>query len=65
MTKKNKNPLSFMRMIFGVALAGGAVAIGFYWYKFCTFNECYVLADIEKWGHTGDFFGGVLAPIQN
>lgn len=63
MTKKNKNPLSFMRMIFGFALAGGAVAIGFYWYKFCIFKECYVLADIEKWGQTGDFFGGVLNPF--
>lgn len=63
MTKKDKNPFSFMLKIFVFALVGGVVAIGFYWYKFCTFKECYVLPDIEKWGQTGDFFGGVLNPF--
>jgi len=63
MTNKDKNPLSFMRIIFCIALVGGIVAIGFYLSTFCTFKECYVLADIEKWGQTGDFFGGVLNPF--
>ncbi len=63
MTKKDKKPFSFMFAIFFIALVGGLSAIGFYWYKFCAFKDCYVRVDIEKWGQTGDFFGGVLNPF--
>jgi len=63
MAKKDKNPLCLMLTIFIIALAGGVFSIGFYWFTFCPFNDCFVLANIEKWGQTGDFFGGVLNPF--
>lgn len=63
MTKKDKKPFSFMFAIFFIALVGGLSAIGFYWYKFCAFKDCNVRVDLEKWGQTGDFFGGVLNPF--
>ena len=65
MTKKQKTNSSFMYFIFATALIGGIGAIWLYFSKFCNFSfeNCHVLPNIEMWGQTGDFFGGVLNPF--
>jgi len=48
-----------------VAIIGGSSAIYFYLSTFCgdDTSKCELIPDIEIWGQTGDFFGGVLNPF--
>ena len=48
-----------------VAIVGGCLAIYIYISTFCgdDTSKCVLVVDIEKWGQTGDFFGGLLNPF--
>jgi len=65
MIKKDQTIKVLLWTLLVVAIVGGCLAIYFYLSTFCgdDTSKCELVANIEIWGQTGDFFGGVLNPF--
>lgn len=65
MNKKDQATKILLWILLVVAIVGGCLAIYVYLSTFCgdDTSKCELIANVEKWGQTGDFFGGVLNPF--
>jgi hypothetical protein len=64
MNEKDSNMLSKIFIAFFISVISGAgYAIFLYRDTFCGDKSCSLSTTLEKWGQTGDFFGGILNPF--
>jgi hypothetical protein len=65
MIKKDQTIKILLSTLLIVAIIGGISAIYFYLSTFCgdDTSKCELIPNLEKWGQTGDFFGGLLNPF--